>query len=153
MIWLRVQRRPRPLDEAWLRGLHRQMYAQTWRWAGQYRRSDKNLVVDGRQVRPRLAALLGDIRYQIEHRVASADEIAIAFHHRLVVILPFLHGNGRHARLMADVLAEQLGGSAFPWGGTASFMETTELRAAYIDALRCADRGDLELLLAFARMA
>ena len=113
----------------------------------------QDLDVDGRQVRPRLAALLGDIRYQIEHRVASADEIAIAFHHRLVVIHPFPNGNGCHARLEADVLVEQLGGFAFPWGGTASFMETTELRAAYIDALRCADRGDLELLLAFARMA
>jgi uncharacterized protein YbaA (DUF1428 family) len=32
--------------EKFLNDLHRRMYGHVWRWAGQYRRSDKNIGVD-----------------------------------------------------------------------------------------------------------
>jgi hypothetical protein len=58
--------------------------------------------------------LLADISFQVEHRVEPVDQLAIRFHHRLVSIHPFPHGNGRHARLIAAALIEQLGTSLFP---------------------------------------
>ena len=79
------------------------------------------------------------------------DLIAIRFHHRLVSIHPFPNGNGRHARLIADVLIEHLGAPRFSWGGSRSLVDASALRQQYIAALQRADRGDLSALLAFAR--
>jgi Fic-DOC domain mobile mystery protein B len=151
LLWLSRQRRPSPLQEAWLRRLHREMFGQSWRWAGQYRTSDKSIGADWRQIRMQVPALLADIAYQVEHRVASVDEIAVRFHHRLVAIHPFPNGNGRHARLMADVLIEQLKAPRFSWGGSSSLVDASALRRQYIAALQQADRGQLDELLAFAR--
>ena len=79
------------------------------------------------------------------------DQIAIRFHHRLVSIHPFLNGNGRHGRLIADVLIEQLGAPRFSWGGSSSLVDASVLRQHYIAPLQGADRGDISGLLAFAR--
>jgi Fic-DOC domain mobile mystery protein B len=151
LLWLSRQRRPRPLEESWLRRLHREMFGQSWRWAGQYRSSDKSIGADWRQIRMQVPALLADIAYQVEHRVEPVDLIAIRFHHRLVSIHPFPNGNGRHARLIADVLIEQLCRPRFSWGGSSSLVNASALRQQYISALQRADRGDLTALLAFAR--
>ena len=151
LSWIERQRRLRPLEEAWLRRLHREMFAQTWRWAGHYRSSDKSIGADWRQIRMQLPALLADIAYQVEHRVEPMDQIAVRFHHRLVSIHPFPNGNGRHARLIADVLIEQLGAPRFSWGGSSSIVDASALRQQYIAALQQADRGEISALLAFAR--
>ena len=151
LLWLSRQRRPRPLEESWLRRLHREMFGQSWRWAGQYRSSDKSIGADWRQIRMQVPALLADIGFQVEHHVDPVDLIVIRFHHRLVSIHPFPNGNGRHARLIADVLIEQLGAPRFSWGGSSSLVDTSGLRQQYIAALQQADRGDVSSLLAFAR--
>jgi len=151
LLWLSRQRRPRPLEESWLRRLHREMFGQSWRWAGQYRSSDKSIGADWRQIRMQVPALLADIAFQVEHHVDPVDLIVIRFHHRLVSIHPFPNGNGRHARLIADVLIEQLGAPRFSWGGSSSLVDTSGLRQQYIAALQQADRGDVSSLLAFAR--
>ena len=127
------------------------MFGRSWRWAGQYRSSDKSIGADWRQIRLQVPALLADIAYQLEHRLEPRDHVAIRFHHRLVSIHPFPNGNGRHARLIADVLIEQLGGLRFSWGGSSSLVEASSLRQRYIAALQQADRGDICALLAFAR--
>lgn len=151
LLWLSRQRRPNPLEEAWLRRLHREMFGQSWRWAGQYRSSDKSIGADWRQIRMQVPALLADIAYQVEQRVDAVDLIAIRFHHRLVSIHPFPNGNGRHARLITDVLIKQLGAPLFSWGGRTSLLDVSALRQRYIAALQRADRGDVSALLAFAR--
>jgi Fic-DOC domain mobile mystery protein B len=151
LLWLSRQRRPNPLEEAWLRRLHREMFGQSWRWAGQYRSSDKSIGADWRQIRMQVPALLADIAYQVEQRVDAVDLIAIRFHHRLVSIHPFPNGNGRHARLITDVLIKQLGAPLFSWGGRTSLLDVSALRQRYIAALQRADRGDVNALLAFAR--
>ena len=151
LLWLSRQRRPRPLEEAWLRRLHREMFGQSWRWAGQYRSSDKSIGADWRQIRMQVPALLADMAYQVEHRVEPVDQIAVRFHHRLVSIHPFPNGNGRHSRLIADVLIEKLGAPRFSWGGSSSLVDASALRQQYIAALQQADRGDISALLAFAR--
>lgn len=94
--------------------------------------------------------MLDDARYWTEHHSYSSDVIAVRLHHRLVAIHPFPNGNGRHARLMADLLIERSGGEAFSWG-RGSLLYGGELRQRYISALRAADRQEIQLLLAFVR--
>ena len=143
-------RRTDPLAEPYVRELHRRMFDQTWKWAGAYRSTEKNIGIAHYQVREALAALLGDVRYWLEHETFPPDEVAVRFHHRLVWIHPFANGNGRHARIMADILAERQGRPAFTWGG-ASIVQPGEFRSRYIQALRAADASDIRQILKFAR--
>src|SRR5580700_8458919 len=65
-IWAldaRNVKRQDPLDEAYLRELHRRMFDQTWKWAGRYRNTEKNIGIPVHQIRDALAVLLGDVRY------------------------------------------------------------------------------------------
>jgi Fic-DOC domain mobile mystery protein B len=126
------------------------MFDQTWKWAGQYRAAEKTIGVPFHEIRERLMALFGDARFWIRDHTYSADEIGVRFHHRLVFIHPFPNGNGRHARLIADVLVTRLGRSAFTWG-SANLVKEGEARKRYLEAIRAADNGDIQPLLTFAR--
>lgn len=148
------QRRPGAgdvLTEGFLRDLHRRMFGAVWSWAGTYRRSDKNIGIPWPLVPQRVGQLLADTQYWAEHGVYGPDELAVRFHHGLVAIHPFPNGNGRHARLAADLLAEALGRERFSWG-RGLVADPDRARSAYIAALRAADAGELADLLAFARM-
>lgn len=138
------------LSEEFVYELHRRMFDSVWAWAGKVRLRDKNIGVDKHTVRMEVRKLIEDARYWRENLVYEPDELAVRFHHRLVSIHPFPNGNGRHARLMADLLVRQLGADAFSWGG-ASLTNTSDLRTAYIGALRKADEGNVGPLLEFAR--
>jgi Fic-DOC domain mobile mystery protein B len=146
--WLFARRRGDPLDERFIQAVHRRMFNQTWKWAGRSRRSDKNIGVSWVQIPVRLRQMVGDVRAQIEHQAYSPVEIAARYHHQLVAIHVFPNGNGRHARLMADLLLTELAGQRFEWG-RGSLVAATELRARYIAALQAADAGDCRPLLAF----
>jgi Fic-DOC domain mobile mystery protein B len=139
-----------PFAESYVRKLHQRMFDQTWKWAGTYRTTEKNIGIPHYQIRDVLAALLGDVRYWVEHQTFEPDELAVRFHHRLVLIHPFVNGNGRHARLMADVFLQRQGRPVFTWGG-ADIVRAGNFRFKYIDALRVADKNDIQPLLAFAR--
>jgi Fic-DOC domain mobile mystery protein B len=136
--------------ESYVRELHRRMFDQTWKWAGRYRTSEKNIGIPHFQIREALAALLGDVRYWVEHQSFEPDEVAVRFHHRLVWIHPFANGNGRHARLIADVCLRRQGRPVFTWGG-ADILRAGDFRRRYIEALRAADKHDVQPLLVFAR--
>jgi Fic-DOC domain mobile mystery protein B len=138
------------LSEEFLYSLHERMFGEVWSWAGEVRRSEKNIGVERHRIRVEVRNLVEDAREWRERQVYSPDEIAVRFHHRLVSIHPFPNGNGRHARLLADLLAMQAGRPAFTWGG-GRLTTTSELRTTYIAALRKADEGDIAALLEFAR--
>jgi Fic-DOC domain mobile mystery protein B len=146
----RTLKRHDALTERYVRELHRRMFDQTWQWAGTYRTTEKNIGIAPHEIRDTLGCLLGDVRWWVEHQTFPADEIAVRLHHRLVFIHPFSNGNGRHARLMADVLAKTQGRPLFSWGG-ANITRAGDFRKRYIDALQKADAGDITALLAFAR--
>ncbi|MGE8106764.1 mobile mystery protein B [Allorhizobium sp. NPDC080224] len=151
--WARGRRRlplERMLSEDFMRTLHKRMFGDVWQWAGTLRATERNIGVQAYRIGMELASLLSDIRYWIEHKTFPPDEIAIRFHHRLVAIHPFPNGNGRHARLAADLLIERLGGAPFTWGG-GSLANVGELRARYVAALRAADDHNIAPLLEFAR--
>jgi Fic-DOC domain mobile mystery protein B len=137
-------------SDGYVRKLHAKMFDQTWKWAGEYRRTEKNLGVPVHQVRERLVSLFGDALYWIQNNTYTTDEIAVRFHHRLVLIHPFPNGNGRHARLIADLIAMKLGRPAFTWG-SANLVKPSEARMAYLHAIRAADNGDIQPLVRFAR--
>ncbi|MFA5041759.1 MAG: mobile mystery protein B, partial [Bdellovibrionales bacterium] len=109
-----------------------------------------NLGVPVWQIETDLRKTVGDARYWIEHNTYEPDEIAVRFHHRLVVIHPFPNGNGRWSRLAADVLVAELGQPRLTWGRT-NLQNADESRRFYIEALRAADNHDILPLLAFAR--
>lgn len=151
MQWLNTSRLKSILDEAFIRKLHRQMFGRVWKWAGKFRTSDKNIGVPKADIGVELHKLCEDTKTRIEHKSYPPDEIAWRFHHRLVSIHPFPNGNGRHARLVTDMLLERLlHQSPFTWGGMGGVPQG-EVRAAYLDALRAADRGDYGKLAEFVR--
>jgi Fic-DOC domain mobile mystery protein B len=95
--------------------------------------------------------LCDDVKYWIETKTFLEDEIAARFHHRLVSIHLFANGNGRHARLMADILLETMfHRRPFTWG-SANLITAGEDRKRYIESLVAADRGDYASLLEFVR--
>lgn len=149
--WAARQTKRDLLDEGFVRDLHRRMFDKTWLWAGTFRKSNKNIGVDWMQVAVKLRDLLDNTRYQIEHEVFGPQELAVRFHHQLVWIHAFANGNGRHARLMADLLAMRLGVGRLSWGsGYGSLTSVGDLRARYLSALRAADQGQYADLMVFA---
>jgi Fic-DOC domain mobile mystery protein B len=149
--WAARPKRATVLTEEFCRELHRKMFDKTWRWAGQYRQSDKNIGCTWTQVPVRLRQLLDNTAYQLAQRVFPLEEAAARFHHQLVLVHPFPNGNGRHSRLMADCLLKQNGGVAFSWGARQGLAAPGIARQSYIAALRAADAGDIALLLSFVR--
>jgi Fic-DOC domain mobile mystery protein B len=151
LAWL-ARRKPKDiLSEAFMKTLHKKMFGSMWKWAGKFRLSDKNIGVPWFRISIDLKALCDDVDYWIANKTFSEDEIAARFHHRLVAIHLFPNGNGRHARLMADILLEHvLKKSPFTWGG-ADLAKSGDDRKRYIASLVAADHGDYELLLKFVR--
>jgi len=138
------------LDDAFLRELHRRMFERTWKWAGSYRASEKNIGIAPERVAVEVRKLLEDTKARLAGKVAPADEIAARFHHRLVSIHPFPNGNGRHARLLTDLLLAANGAEPFTWG-RGDLEHAGEARERYLAALRAADARDFAPLLAFVR--
>lgn len=151
LAWLKKTKPMAILNESFVRKLHQRMFANVWNWAGQFRQSDKNIGGPWWRISTDLKALCDDIHWRIKQQLDSSDDIAVCFHHRLVSIHPFPNGNGRHARLMADILLENVMNSErFSWGGQ-DLSETSNVRQQYITGLRAADKGDYKPLLEFAR--
>jgi Fic-DOC domain mobile mystery protein B len=148
--WLFARRRGDPLDERFVHTVHKRMFNQTWKWAGQPRRSDKSIGVPWIEIATRLRQMLDDVRAQIKYQSYPPSELAARYHHRLVAVHVFPNGSGRHARLMADLLLTELAGQRFEWG-RGSLVTATDLRARYIAALKTADTGVYRPLLEFLK--
>ena len=138
------------LDEAFLKRLHQRMFNDVWKWAGEFRKTPRNIGVEAWRIEQDLRQLLDDVRYWIENATYPPDEIAVRFHHRLVFIHPFPNGNGRFSRLAADLLAVSLGRPRLSWG-SGNLVATDALRRSYVNALHLADAHDIGPLLEFAR--
>lgn len=138
------------LDDKYLRDLHQAMFGHVWDWAGQYRQRETNIGIDPNQIAVAVRSLTDDVVWWIGVGTYSVDETAVRFHHRLVAIHPFRNGNGRHGRVAADYLAQASGAEPFSWGRHL-YVSTTDLRKAYQSALKAADNGEINPLLAFAR--
>jgi Fic-DOC domain mobile mystery protein B len=138
------------LTEKFIKDLHGRMLGDVWRWAGNFRRTERNLGIPFYEVPMAVRHLLEDAKAWVHYKTYPPDEIAVRFHHRLVKIHPFPNGNGRHSRLMADLLVMSLGGERFSWG-SARLQKAGDVRRRYIAALQAADNHDYAPLLTFAR--
>lgn len=139
------------LSEKFIKDLHKRMYGEVWKWAGSFRTSEKNLGIKSYLIPVQLKQLLDDAMYWYENQIYSSDEVAVRFKHQLVSIHCFANGNGRHSRLMADLIMEKLYKEPFlPWGGS-SLVKSNEKRKEYINATKIADHQDLSQLIMFAK--
>ena len=155
-IWSRRRRHSDLLTVAFAERLHRRMFGDVWKWAGERRKVElqNEVFLPPYQLAIELRALFENTSYRIANvkpdSAAEWDKLATEFHHRLVKIHYFRNGNGRHAREMTDLLLIQNGQPPFTWGG-ASLTKLSEVRAQYIAALQKADEGDYSGLVGFAR--
>jgi len=139
------------LTEKFIKGLHKKMYGDVWKWAGEYRRTEKNIGIRWINIGLEVQNLLDDTKYWIENKTFSSEEIAIRFKHRIVSIHCFPNGNGRHSRMMADIIMESIfGNEIFSWH-LSHMVKANEVRKEYIDALKKADNGNIVPLIEFAK--
>lgn len=150
IIGLKLEKE-RILTEEFIKTLHKKMLGKVWRWAGEFRRSEKNIGVKWINIGIDLRTLLDDTKFWIENKTFPPDEIAIRFKHRLVNIHCFPNGNGRHSRIMADIIIESVfGETIFTWNHS-NMVKANETRAEYIKSIREADKGNIKRLINFAR--
>ena len=137
------------LDEAFVRRLHKDMFSNVWEWAGLYRNRELNIGVAPHRVIEEVAKLLGDFRYRHEHADQNPIlDTAVRVHHGLVRIHPFRNGNGRHARMVADIYLHSQSHALPNWPQNALGVNS-DVRTRYIAALRLADQGDYSQLVSF----
>ncbi|NJO00278.1 MAG: mobile mystery protein B [Bacteroidia bacterium] len=138
-------------SENFIRAVHKRMYGGVWSWAGEFRKTNKNIGVDKWEISVSLRYLLDDVKFWYVNNTYSPDELVIRFKHRLVAIHCFPNGNGRHSRLIADIVIEKIFKQPiFTWGAT-SLVKKGNIRDTYIEAIKAADAGDIQPLINFAR--
>ncbi|WP_396211428.1 mobile mystery protein B [Flavobacterium sp.] len=150
---IRLKVKPEELfSEKFITNLHKKMYNDVWKWAGNYRKSEKNIGVKYYLITTELKQLLDDALYWYNNKTYSNEEIAIRFKHRIVCIHCFPNGNGRHSRLMADLIITKLfNENYFSWGSS-NLIKANENREKYIKALKVADNSNYVPLIEFARL-
>jgi len=138
------------LTEKFIKDLHKRMYGDVWKWAGEYRKTDKNIGVKWTQIQIELKNLMDDTKYWIDNKTYPPEEIAIRFKHRIVAIHCFVNGNGRHSRMMADIIIESVfGKETFSWHQS-NMVKADEKRKEYIKALKETDKRYIKPLMKFA---
>ena len=153
MIWLMRTKikSGQILSEEFIKTVHKRMFGDVWTWAGTFRNTEKNIGVSWITIPEELRKLLLDVQFWINHKTYPADEISIRFKHRLVSIHCFSNGNGRHSRVMADILIQHIfQKEIFSWSNS-NLYESNKVRAEYINAIKLADQGNMLRLLGFAR--
>jgi Fic-DOC domain mobile mystery protein B len=139
------------LTEIFILNLHKRMYQNVWHWAGGFRKTNKNIGIEYWKISAELKYLLDDIHFWIKNKTFTYDEITLRFKHRLVSIHCFANGNGRHSRLIADILIEKIFKEAlFSWG-IKNLSKASDIRKNYLMALKLADKGDYSSLIIFSR--
>ena len=142
-----------PLEESYIRELHRRMFDNVWKWAGTYRKTELNIGCDPKEVLQRIPQLLANTQHWLDNKTSPTDEALLRFHHQMTKIHPYANGNGRHARLIADIVAVKYGQSEFTWGAGKGLVAEGDARTRYLAALRALDanENDVKPLLDFAR--
>lgn len=148
---LRLKIKPEQLfSEKFVLDLHKRMYSDVWKWAGSFRKSEKNIGVPSYKIAVELKNLLDDALFWYQNETYPQQELALRFKHRLVSIHCFPNGNGRHSRLMADLILEKLFDEKYFSWGRENLIRAGETREKYINSLREADNQNYKPLIEFA---
>src|ERR1700752_5257704 len=100
----------RIMTEGFAQELHHKMFCDVWKWAGDFRHSNKNIGCDWKQISVLLKQLNDDGLFWMKEKTYQEEEIAIRYKHRIVNIHCFPNGNGRHSRLMGDIIISHIFG-------------------------------------------
>jgi len=92
------------------------MFKCVWKWAGHFRQTERNLGWEVSRLTESIHHAFADAQAWLQSDTYPLHEIAVRLHHPLVRIHPWPNGNGRHARLMADVLVQSRDGADLTWG-------------------------------------
>jgi Fic-DOC domain mobile mystery protein B len=134
------------MTAAFSRELHRRMFSGIWRGAGRYRTTGREPGWEPHRIAEGVAMFLDDAEGWLRYSTYPVHEAAVRLHQRLVAIHPWSCGNGRHARLMADIVVASHGERPLNWGAR----DPDSAPRRYADALRAAEAGDIGPLLEFA---
>jgi Fic-DOC domain mobile mystery protein B len=134
-----------------LKKVHKDMFDDTWKWAGKFRDSNVGIGVDWPLIPEKVKNLIDDIKFWgNDSSGLTVFEQSIRIHHRLVSIHPFKNGNGRHARLMADIFLRAHNEKLPDWPDF-KLIKENNMRDEYIKALKEADRGNYDFLEGFTK--
>jgi len=93
------------LNEKFINDLHRHMLGDVWRWAGKFRTSERNLGIAYYEIPAAVRQLLDDTKTWIKLKAYPPDEIAVRFHHRLVLVVGGMElEDGQELRHYAPVM-------------------------------------------------
>jgi Fic-DOC domain mobile mystery protein B len=135
-----------PFTHAWFLLLHQEMFGDVWEWAGKLRQVELSIGVKAYLVSTQMKKLVDDLAYWEENKSFDVIETASRIHHRAVQIHPFLNGNGRWSRMLANIYLKQNGLQPTKWNE--NLLSKTNLhRDDYIKALKKADDGDYSDLI------
>lgn len=138
------------MTEAFARELHRRMFGGIWRGAGRYRTTPRNPGWEPRQIAKGVGMFFDDAEGWLRYSTYPVHEAAVRLHLRLVAIRPWCNGNGRHARLIADIVVAANEGEPLTWGSRSTQAEPGDARERYLGAMRAAESGNVAPLLDFA---
>jgi Fic-DOC domain mobile mystery protein B len=145
IVWVFKQRTIKP-EKVFTRefqdNFHKKMLGKVWKWAGQKRTRETNIGAPPFQIEVKRKMLNDDALFWVQNNTWPPVELAIRFHHRLVQIHCYPNGNGRHSRIMADIILTKLYKlPAINWLG-GDLVNESETRKSYIEAMKVADKGD-----------
>lgn len=93
------------LSDYFVRDLHARLFGPVWNWAGRWQRLELNIGVAPEQIAVELRNVLDTIAYRWERTEDwTPRQLGIAVHAETVRIHPFVDGNGRTTRFLADLV-------------------------------------------------
>jgi len=134
------------ITPAFIVKLHEKMFYKTWTWAGKLRQQDNQRGEPWADIAQALTKLSEDSNCWLEEKAYELEELLARLHYRLVAIQAFFDGNGRHGRLLTDLLYYKLARKQFDWGKTLN-EKPLVIRQRYHEALQAAEQGNLSPLL------
>ena len=146
LLWLATQKNKDFLDEMFMKKLHKKLFGKVWKWAGKYRKSEKNIGIDAYKVPTEMMKLIEDVNYWVENNSYEVSELIARFHHRLVWVHPFPNGNGRFSRIFTNYLCKRYKLKMPEWQG---HLNPHLRRKLYIKALQQADQKKFHPLMSF----
>lgn len=142
------------LGDHFVRDLHRRLYADVWTWGGRLRTREVSIGIAPEQISVQLRSGLESIRYRWENTADwTAHVLGLAVHAETTRIHPFVDGNGRSTRLLADLVLLVAQPAQEP---AALYDWDLPDKRAYIEALRhydsSRDPGELAAIVRTVRI-
>ena len=136
-----------PFTARWMCKVHREMFGEVWRWAGSPRKGDLNIGLPWYQVEIAIEDLSRDIAKWKTSSDFDLISQAATIHFRAVQIHPFLNGNGRWSRLLANIWLCKHSAKLTQWPEHGLVRHESPIRDEYIQALKQADKGHIDPLV------